>query len=433
MKAVKRDAREMKDSGIEWIGEIPQDWKVNVLFQVSSQVKNKNIGQKEQNLLSLSYGKIKRKDINGNEGLLPASFENYNIVEKDDIVLRLTDLQNDHKSLRVGRVNERGIITSAYVTLHPNRFIKSEYLYYLLHTFDLKKGLYGMGAGVRQGLIYDEIKILKVPYPPLLSQQSIADYLDDRCAKLDAIIAEAKASIEEYKELKQAVVLESVTKGLDTKTKMRESNIEWIGKYPCSWCLTHIGMIADIGAGGTPDRKEPLYWNGDIPWMSSGEVNLEYVYDTVEKITDKGLENSNSKLLPINTVMLGLIGQGKTKGKAAIIKSPCACNQNLAYLIPDEKWLHYRYLFYSFKAMYKYLRGIVGESQAGIYQSRIKQLYIPLPQIEIQKSISDYLDGYIKKYDALIAEKQSLIKDLEAYKKSLIYEVVTGKRKVVAG
>ena len=151
MKAIMRDEREMKDSGIDWIAYIPNNWKVNVLFQVTSQVKNKNLELKEQNLLSLSYGKIKRKDINTNEGLLPASFENYNIVEKDDIVLRLTDLQNDHKSLRVGHVNERGIITSAYVTLHPNVFINSDYLYYVLHMFDLKKGVLWYGSWCTSG------------------------------------------------------------------------------------------------------------------------------------------------------------------------------------------------------------------------------------------------------------------------------------------
>ena len=141
--------REMKNSGVEWIGEIPAEWELNEIFQVVEQVKNKNVHLVEKNLLSLSYGKIKRKDIENNEGLLPASFDSYNVIEKDDIVLRLTDLQNDHKSLRVGLSKERGIITSAYVTLRPNEHIVPLYLYYLLYSFDIIKGFYGMGAGVR--------------------------------------------------------------------------------------------------------------------------------------------------------------------------------------------------------------------------------------------------------------------------------------------
>ena len=169
---------EMKDSGIEWVGMIPAHWHIKVLFQLVSQVKSKNKNLSETNLLSLSYGKIKRKNIDDTEGLLPASFDGYNIIENNDIVLRLTDLQNDHTSLRVGRATERGIITSAYITIRPTNSRMSEYLYYLLHSFDIKKGFYGMGSGVRQGLNYDEVKMLKLPLPPLLEQSAIAAYLD---------------------------------------------------------------------------------------------------------------------------------------------------------------------------------------------------------------------------------------------------------------
>ena len=154
-----------KDSGIEWIGSVPSHWRVHTLYQLVTQVKEKNSNLQEKNLLSLSYGKIKRKDIDSPDGLLPASFDGYNIIEDGDIVLRLTDLQNDHTSLRVGLATERGIITSAYTTLRPIDTSNSKYLYYLLHAFDLKKGFYGMGSGVRQGLNYAEVKELRVVLP----------------------------------------------------------------------------------------------------------------------------------------------------------------------------------------------------------------------------------------------------------------------------
>ena len=119
---------QMKSSGVSWIQDVPSDWSIRVLFQLVDQVKNKNKDLAEQNLLSLSYGKIKRKDINNPEGLLPESFDGYNIIEADDIVLRLTDLQNDHTSLRVGQAKERGIITSAYTTLRPSSMVNPQYL-----------------------------------------------------------------------------------------------------------------------------------------------------------------------------------------------------------------------------------------------------------------------------------------------------------------
>lgn len=169
---------EMKDSGIEWVGVIPKDWDINILFQLVSQVKNKNKDLTETNLLSLSYGKIKRKNIDHTDGLIPASFDSYNIIDTGDIVLRLTDLQNDQTSLRVGRSTEKGIITSAYITLRPVNLKTSKFLYYLLHAFDIRKGFYGMGAGVRQGLTYDEVKVLKLPLPSISEQTAIATYLD---------------------------------------------------------------------------------------------------------------------------------------------------------------------------------------------------------------------------------------------------------------
>ena len=150
--------RKMKDSGIAWIGEIPEEWGINTVFQLFTQVKNKNSDLQEQNLLSLSYGKIKRKNIETTDGLLPESFDGYNIIAKNDIVLRLTDLQNDQKSLRVGLATERGIVTSAYLTIRNRSNFLATYLYYYLHAFDISKGFYGMGAGVRQGLNWDGIK-----------------------------------------------------------------------------------------------------------------------------------------------------------------------------------------------------------------------------------------------------------------------------------
>ena len=201
----------MKDSGIEWIGQIPEDWKINTVFQMFTQVKNKNEGLIEQNLLSLSYGKLKRKSIDTVGGLLPENFDGYNIIEKDDIVLRLTDLQNDHKSLRVGLANERGIITSAYVTIRNRTSNVPQYLYYYLHSFDIAKGFYGMGAGVRQGLNWDGLKWLKITIPSKDEQQEVIAYLDEKCSKIDKLITKKEQLIEELETFKKSLIYEYVT------------------------------------------------------------------------------------------------------------------------------------------------------------------------------------------------------------------------------
>ena len=236
-------AREMKDSGIEWIGEMPSSWNTNTVFQLFTQVKNKNSDLQEQNLLSLSYGKIKRRSIDTTDGLLPESFDGYNIIEANDIVLRLTDLQNDHKSLRVGLATERGIVTSAYLTIRNRSESLAKYLYYYLHSFDIAKGFYGMGAGVRQGLNWDGMKWLKVLTPSVPEQRSIVAFLDSECVRIDTIIEKTRASIEEYKKLKQAIITQAVTKGIRPDRPMKDSGIEWIGEIPAKWEMMKIKYL----------------------------------------------------------------------------------------------------------------------------------------------------------------------------------------------
>ena len=202
---------EMKDSGIEWIGEIPREWEVKKLSKYFFQVKNKNSNLEEKNLLSLSYGKIIRKDINKTDGLLPENFSNYNIIDKGDIVLRLTDLQNDHKSLRVGLCNEKGIITSAYITLRIRKPQPTSYFYNYIHTYDIHKGFYGMGDGVRQSLTYDGLKSFKIILPSLEEQNQIVEYIDKKISEIDTLITKKEVLIVELEEYKKSLIYECVT------------------------------------------------------------------------------------------------------------------------------------------------------------------------------------------------------------------------------
>lgn len=222
----------MKDSGIEWIGEIPAEWDVKIIFQLFDQVKNKNIGLKERNLLSLSYGKIIRKSIDTIGGLLPESFDGYNIIEKDDIVLRLTDLQNDHTSLRVGVSKERGIITSAYLTLRNKSDNTPLYLYYYLHSFDIYKGFYGMGAGVRQGLNWDGIKLLKIILPSVDEQREITDYLDKKCAEIDSLIAKKTNLLSELENYKKSLIYEYVTGKKECSEIIKDTSENTCPRFP---------------------------------------------------------------------------------------------------------------------------------------------------------------------------------------------------------
>lgn len=209
-KGLNPDA-EMKDSGIEWVGEIPAHWLVHPVYYYYGERKNKNYLGKEDNLLSLSYGRVVRKDINTSDGLLPESFNTYNIVETGDIIIRPTDLQNDKRSLRTGLVKEHGIITSAYIDLCPIKQVDSRYFYFLLHAYDVMKVFYNMGNGVRQGLNYSEFSRLMVFEPPYEEQVAIADYLETKVIEVDVIIERKKEQMSVLNAYKRSLIFEYVT------------------------------------------------------------------------------------------------------------------------------------------------------------------------------------------------------------------------------
>ena len=404
---------QIKDSGVDWIREIPNTWCVRALFQLVEQVKNKNKNLIERNLLSLSYGKIKRKDINNPEGLLPESFDGYNIIEANDIVLRLTDLQNDHTSLRVGQAKERGIITSAYTTLRPTNIVNPQFLYYVLHAYDLIKGFYGMGSGVRQGLNFGEVKAIRVPFPPVPEQSAIVAYLDDQISQIDSIIAEAKTSIEEYKQWKASIIFEAVTKGLDPDVEMRNSGIDIIGRIPKHWSLRRLKFLCDISTG-----------NQDTQDAESDGIYPFYVRSPI-------VERSNRYTYDGEGILMAGDGAGAGKvfhhafGKYAI--------HQRVYCFHNIHGIHPKFLYHYLSNLFSVEmdKGSAKSTVPSVRLPMIQNFRICIPSKTEQTIIVSYIDDQISKIDEIIEIKNNLITDLEQYKRSLIYEVVTGKRKVV--
>ena len=420
----------VKDSGIDWIGDIPESWNVRTIYQLASQVKCKNSDLQENNLLSLSYGKIKRKDINAPEGLLPASFDGYNIIEAGDIVLRLTDLQNDHTSLRVGLSTERGIITSAYITLRPLSIRHSKYVYYLLHAFDLKKGFYGMGSGVRQGLNYDEVKELRVVLPSDTELEAISTYLDNQCGQIDSIIEEEKASIEEYKAWKTSIIHEAVTKGLDPSAKMQDSGIQWIGQIPQNWELVKIKYKFTISSGATPKTDIPQFWDGDVLWITPADFKTEdkYVSRGKRNLSKEGFSSCSATMVPKGSI---IFSKRAPIGAVVITQEDLCTNQGCLSCTPleNDNIEFFYYAISVFREQFELFGS--GTTFKEISASAFGGFKLPYPDIDNQNEITKYLREKCSKINQFIVNKQTLINDLEAYKKSLIYETVTGKRKVV--
>ena len=415
--------REMKDSGISWVGEIPKEWTIMPLYCFYSERKNKNIFGAENNLLSLSYGKVIRKDINTSEGLLPSNYNGYNIVEAGDIIIRPTDLQNDKRSLRTGLSKERGIITSAYIALKPKNGINSRFYHYLLHTYDILKVFYNMGNGVRQGLNYDEFAKLMVYSPSDTEQQRIAEFLDRECGKIDGLKADIQAQIDTLEQYKRSVITEAVTHGLNPSAPMKECSVSWARQIPQHWkvmpnkyLMTKIKNIC------------PIYKGEDILSLT--------MYGVIVRDLDAGGKMPSSfdgyQYIKKDNLLMCLFDIDVTPRCIGIIKqngitSP-AYSQFKMKKIANARFYYYYYLMLDYTKellhLAKNLRHSLTEDQLGA----IKQLVPPLDE---QQEIADYLDNKCAEIERIIADKKSQIETLDGYKKSLIYEYVTGKKEVV--
>lgn len=413
--------REMKDSGISWVGEIPKEWTIMPLYCFYSERKNKNIFGAENNLLSLSYGNVIRKDINTSEGLLPNNYNGYNIVEAGDIIIRPTDLQNDKRSLRTGLSKERGIITSAYIALKPKNGINSRFYHYLLHTYDILKVFYNMGNGVRQGLNYDEFAKLMVYSPSDTEQQRIAEFLDRECGKIDGLKADIQAQIDTLEQYKRSVITEAVTHGLNPSAPMKDSGIPWVGEIPECWKVGRIGGLYELRNQKVSDK--------DFMPLSVTMKGILPQLETAAKTND----GDNRKLVRVGDFAIN--SRSDRRGSCGISNYDGSVSLINTILKPRNRMnaKYYNWLFHTpmfADEFYKWGHGIVDDLWTTNW-SEMKRISIPLPPLDEQQEIADYLDNKCAEIEQIIADKKSQIETLDGYKKSLIFEYVTGKKEVV--
>lgn len=418
----------MKDSGIEWIGEIPEEWEISPLFSIFKERKQKNYNLKETNILSLSYGKIIRRNTETNMGLLPESFETYNIVDKSNIILRLTDLQNDKTSLRTGLVIERGIITSAYIALESIN-TENVFFHYLLHCYDELKVFYVMGNGVRQNLKFAELSRLPLLVPPLAEQQRIADYLDAKCAYIDQCLELTRQSMEKLRAYKLSCITEAVTKGLDPDVPLKDSGVPWIGKICEHYEIIKIKYFTDIirGKFSHRPRNDPRFYNGEYPFIQTGDIKIsnKYITKYSQTLNDNGF--NISRQFPSGTIVMAIAAN---VGDVAILDfDACFPDSVIGFtnLININKLFFY-YTLITLKQVF--IEKSIISTQLNLNIEIVNEVKIPYPPLPEQERIAAYLDKKCARIDALLEEKQALLDKLAEYKKSLIFECVTGKREV---
>ncbi len=424
---------EYKDSGVEWVDSIPSYWDVKPTFALCDASTQKNIDGAESNVLSLSYGNIISRDVETNFGLLPESFNTYQLINCGDVILRLTDLQNDKNSLRVGLAKQKGIITSAYLKLKANSNINPKFLYRLLHSYDTTKVFYGMGGGLRQSMKFEDFRRLPLLLPPYEEQVKISAFLDHETAKIDNLIEKQQQLIELLKEKRQAVISHAVTKGLNPDVPMKDSGVEWLGEVPEHWTVTRLGYHSlKIGSGKTPKGGSEIYLDEGVLFLRS------------QNIYDDGLRLGSSECvfidLKIHNEMKGtriLEGDillnitGGSIGRSCIVPTPfieANVNQHVCILRFNENirdFISYAMKSSSTKEQIEACQ--VGGNREGLNFEQISKINICLPPEEEVSAVLRYLKIRLPQLDTLKKNAENIILFLQERRTALISAAVTGK------
>lgn len=416
----------MKDSGVEWIGEIPSTWMLNKICAIYEE-RNEKVSDREYPPLSVTK-----------QGVVPQletaaktdNGDNRKLIRKNDFVI---NSRSDRRG-SCGISDYDGSCSLINTVLKPRQNMCNAYYSFVFRSEPFADEFYRWGNGIVDDLWstkWNNMKRIYIPSPDIEEQKRIAEFLCRKCQRIDAVIARQQEAIEKLKAYKLSVITEAVTKGLNPDVPMKDSGVEWIGNVPSHWETPKIKYIATISSGGTPDRNNPEYWNGDIYWVKTGELQNAELYGAEETITDLAVDNSAAKVFPVDTILMAMYGQGKTRGMTALLKIPCATNQACAGITVTNPKTMVNYVWTCLMGAYSAIRERAnGSGQPNLSAALISDFEITMPPLEEQQAICEYIERRKPLIDAIIFKKQEVIDKLEEYKKSLIYEVVTGKREV---
>lgn len=422
----------MKDSGIDWIGKIPDEWttrQIRYLFEIRDERNYKPLS--EVNLISVytDKGVLQHSDIEQTTGNKAQNADGYKHVYKNDLVVNIILCWMG----ALGISDFDGVTSPAYDVYSPKNLdlIFPKYYHYLFRTPQFNGKCYTEGRGIMQmrwRTYSSEFKSIKIPLPPLSEQTKIANFLDKKCAQIDSIIEESKKSIEEYKSWKQSMIFEAVT-GKNLSCKKKDSGIEWLGEIPEEWEVRALKTIFRIFSGTTPKSDIIEYWDGDVNWVTPADFKTEdvYVENGKRNISENGFSDCSLELIPINSL---IFSKRAPIGKVCINRNEMCTNQGCLACVKKIN-LSIKFFYYLLSSLTEYFEVLgSGTTFKEISLTSFSDFKVLFPPRSEQKSIANFLDKKCAQIDSLISEKQSLIKDLAEYKKSLIFEAVTGKRRV---
>ncbi len=423
---------EYKESGVEWIDSIPSYWEVKPTFALCDASTQKNIDGAESNVLSLSYGNIIPRDVETNFGLLPESFNTYQVISCGDVILRLTDLQNDKNSLRVGLAKQKGIITSAYLKLKANSDINPNFLYRLLHSYDTTKVFYGMGGGLRQSMKFEDFRRLPLLLPPYEEQIKISAFLDHETAKIDNLIEKQQQLINLLKEKRQAVISHAVTKGLNPDVPMKDSGVELLGQVPAHWDSVRVKQVSSFITSGPRGWSDYITDDGDEIFLQSGDLNNELGLhlDKAKRVSPpKNAEGIRTRLMNGDVV---ICITGANTGRVAIVSKlsqKTYINQHLSLIRPEIPKINASFLGYCLASSngHSYFEVAQYGLKEGLNLSNIAEAPLALPPLHEQDAIVKYLKCVQNNYDYLSCLSANQVGLLQERRTALISAAVTGK------
>jgi len=425
----------MKNSGVEWIGKIPEHWNLIRLKDKFRSIKE-IVGDQvlEFDRLALTLNGVIKRDKEDDKGLQPKDFDNYQILRAGDFVFKMIDLQNISTS-RVGLSPYDGIVSPAYLRFAPKDNKPNKYIYYFLMSLYYNCVFNSIGGdGVRSSLSAQDMGNIVCPFPGYDEQHKIADFLDKKCSQIERLIKLQESEIEKLKEYKTNIITDVITKGLDKNVKLRDSESEWFRKIPDNYKIVKIkNVCSEKITDGT--HTTPTYTSKEegFPFLSSKDVrngyidfsDIKYITIDVHNEISKGMTPQKGDVLLSKNGSIGFSAVVETDDKFDIYVT-------LAILRPNKKILS-KYLKYSLDCLTtqkQFNLHLLGIGVPNLHLNIIQDVKILLPMIDEQKEIVNHLDNKCSKIDEMIITKQKKIEELQKYKKSLIYECVTGKKEI---
>ena len=438
----------MKDSGIDWIKNIPESWKAckvkflatepDTLFLDGDWIESDVIEESGIRYLT-----------SGNVGAGFYKNQGYGHISKKTFQ-ELRCLKVFPGDLMISRLNEpigraciipEGepyyVVAVDNVILRPNKEYDRKFIMYAMNT----DGYAEHGNMIARGATMPRVSRSQLGqfwlvFPDISEQRLIADFLDIQCTKLDSIIADIEKQIELLQKYKKSLITEAVTKGLDRSVPMKDSGIEWIGEIPSHWNISKTRYLANLCNGATPSKDIYSYWEGDIPWVSSQEVKADFIEDTSLHISEDAIKSCSTKLMPAGTlVMVVRSGILQHTIPVALLKVPSTINQDIKAFVFGDKMLPAYYKYYIQGENDALLNVLIKDKTTveSIDNNLLLSLKIMAPPIHEQVDIVNYLDAECKKIDSILMDKQQQLTLLGKQRKSLIYEYVTGKKRITKG